>query len=206
VCFCPLELVDAAMYDSMTKEAESLAIDRGIALHKMIRLATAATAVGGYLNFMGNEFGHPEWIDFPREQNGWSHHYARRQWSLRDNPDLRYHFLADFDAAMLDVVSEYCVGNDPRLIIANEGDKVLAFRRGELIFVFNFHPHNSFTDYGIRVDDINCRLLMSSDDPEFGGFGRLESDQLYIPEPVEDFFMIKLYLPAHTALVLRQSE
>ena len=197
------ELVDAAMYHSMTKEAESLAIDRGLALHKMIRLVTAATATGAYLNFMGNEFGHPEWIDFPREENGWSYHYARRQWSLRDNPSLRYHFLADFDIAMLNVIED-CKKAEPQLLLANDGDKVLAFRRGQLLFVFNFHPQTSFTDYGIFTDDAKYRLLMSSDEPEYGGFGRLEPDMVYLPETFEDRYMLKLYLPNRTALVLRR--
>jgi 1,4-alpha-glucan branching enzyme len=202
------ELVDAAMYDGMSKEAESLAVDRGLALHKMLRMVTVAATTGGYLNFMGNEFGHPEWIDFPREDNGWSYHYARRQWSLRDNPDLRYHFLADFDMAMLDVISEYCndFSGDPRLLLANDGDKVLAFERCGLIFIFNFHPTSSFTDYGINIAQGVYRLVMNSDDADFGGHARLEPDQTFLAQAVDSRYMIKLYLPNRTALVLEKVE
>ena len=94
-------LIDADMYWHMQKGDENYIVNRGIALHKMIRLLTSSTINGGYLNFMGNEFGHPEWIDFPREGNGWSHKYARRQWRLFDNKNLCYHYLGDFDSAMV---------------------------------------------------------------------------------------------------------
>jgi|TARA_B110001450_G_scaffold246123_1_gene259899 1,4-alpha-glucan branching enzyme len=66
----------------------------------MIRLLTASLGGDAYLNFMGNEFGHPEWIDFPREGNNNSYHYCRRQWSLFDNQDLRYSQLGEWDKAM----------------------------------------------------------------------------------------------------------
>jgi 1,4-alpha-glucan branching enzyme len=132
----------------------------GVALHKMIRLVTIATANGGYLNFMGNEFGHPEWIDFPREGNNWSYHYARRQWSLRDNPELRYHGLAEFDAAMLTCLQDAPPAHirPPRLLTAHDGDKVLAFTRDPYLFVCNFHQDRSFTDYGIAAVPGNWNL------------------------------------------------
>ncbi len=206
------ELIDAAMYDSMSKQAESLVIDRGMALHKLLRLLTAATANGGYLNFMGNEFGHPEWIDFPREGNGWSCHYARRQWSLRDNPDLRYHYLADFDAAMLDAVSTYCDPREaaPRLLLANDGDKVLAFERNGIYFFFNLHPDKSYTDYGIEVIPGHYEILMDSDEERFGGHSRIEANQVFTPQPIQEGnqlrYMLKLYLPNRTALVLKRTK
>jgi len=203
------ELVDAAMYDGMSKQSESLAVDRGIALHKLIRLVTASTAVGGYLNFMGNEFGHPEWIDFPREGNGWSYHYARRQWSLRDNPDLRYHALADFDAAMLALLRAHpAPASRPDAHCLHDGDKVIAFSRGNLLFAFNFSPAVSFTDYGIEVPAGTYHLLLNSDEPRFGGHDRITADQRFFPSAVTDGettrLMIKLYLPARTALVLQR--
>ncbi len=207
------ELVDAAIYDSMSKEAENLVIDRGMALHKLIRLATASTANGGYLNFMGNEFGHPEWIDFPREGNGWSHHYARRQWSLRDREDLRYHYLADFDLAMLELISTHSATDhtaSPRLLFANDGDKILAFERNGLYFFFNFNPEQSFTDYGIEAIPGRYQLLMNSDEERFGGHARIAPDQTFVPEGVNDGnllrYMLKLYLPNRTALVLERIE
>ncbi|MBT3192692.1 MAG: 1,4-alpha-glucan-branching enzyme [Verrucomicrobia bacterium] len=204
------ELVDAAMYDSMSTQAESLAIDRGMALHKLLRLATASTANGGYLNFMGNEFGHPEWIDFPREGNGWSYHYARRQWSLRDDPGLRFHFLADFDQAMLEMMTsgEITADKPPRFLYAHDGDKILAFERNGLYFIFNFHPEQSFTDYGIEVIPGKYELVMNSDEARFGGHSRIASDQEFIPQPVMDGNlqrnMLKLYIPCRTALVLKR--
>ena len=124
-----------------------------MALHKMIRLITAATAGNGYLNFMGNEFGHPEWIDFPREGNDWSYQYARRQWSLIENRSLRYHFLSDFDREMIRLIVQYGIYNSHcNHVKTDQGDLVLAFERKGLLFVFNFHPVNSYTDYGFAVD------------------------------------------------------
>ncbi len=205
------ELMDAEMYASMTKSTESLIVDRGMALHKMIRLITATTANGGYLNFMGNEFGHPEWIDFPREGNGWSYHYARRQWSLRDNPELRYHGLAEFDTAMMQCIHQPPPMHKeiPRLLIANDGDKVLAFTRAPYLFVFNFHPDQSFTDYGIPATPGTWELVLDSDASSFGGFDRLTHGQRFVTKsiaitPETTTSMIHLYLPTRAALVLRK--
>ena len=135
-------LIDSAMYWHMTKGDCDMTVARGIALHKMIRLVTLATINGGYLNFMGNEFGHPEWIDFPREGNGWSHKYARRQWSLVDRNDLQYQYLNDWDNEMIRLVSG--THNFQSLPIEKlwekDDDQILAFKRGDLVFVFNFSP------------------------------------------------------------------
>ena len=146
-------LIDADMYWHFKKGDENYAVERGIALHKMIRLLTASTINGGYLNFMGNEFGHPEWIDFPREGNGWSYKYARRQWSLVDNKELCFHYLGDFDRDMLGVIkSEKNIQKTPVVEVwHNDGDQVLAYSRNDMVFVFNFSYNRSFTDYGFMV-------------------------------------------------------
>ena len=190
-------LADKDMYDHMAVTDENLVIDRAIALHKLIRLLTAATNGGGYLNFMGNEFGHPEWIDFPREGNDWSYHYARRQWKLADDPTLKYNYLAAFDQAMITQVKDVADSFDD--VLTNDGDHVLAFRRGDLLFVFNFHPSQSFTDYGIPVLSGDYRIVLSSDDESYGGFNRIDTDVAYGSDG-----QIKLYLPARTAVVLRR--
>jgi 1,4-alpha-glucan branching enzyme len=185
-------------------------VTRGIALHKMIRLVTLATINGGYLNFMGNEFGHPEWIDFPREGNGWSYKYARRQWNLVDRDDLQYKFLNAFDNAMIELVAN--VNNFQGLGIEKlwekDDDQVLAFRRGNLVFVFNFSPTHSFSNYGILAPVGKYRVVLSTDSPRFGGFGNIDEkvehltqfDELYQPLGKE---WLKLYLPARSAQVLR---
>ena len=188
----------------------NMAVARGIALHKLIRLVTAATINGGYLNFMGNEFGHPEWIDFPREGNGWSYKYARRQWDLVDRQDLQYKYLNAFDNAMVELISS--VYNFQALGIEKlwekDDDQVLAFRRGNLVFVFNFSPTRSFTDYGFLAPAGKYRLVLNSDDPQFGGYGNVDDsvdhltnhDPLYAPTGKE---WLKLYLPARSAQVLK---
>lgn len=204
------ELIDAAMYYSMGSDQHDLVVDRGIALHKMARLATIGAAAHGYLNFMGNEFGHPEWIDFPRAGNGWSHHYARRQWSLRDNPDLKFHALADFDQAMVNLVREHgIIDSEPvqqRLI--NEGDKFMAYEHHGLTFCLNFHPEKSFTDYPIDVPPGTYRLVLNTDEPRFGGFGLIESGQVFQTREFDDHgtrrHQIHLYIPARTGLVLER--
>lgn len=190
-------LADKDIYDHMMVDDENINIDRALALHKMIRLLTASMHHGGYLNFMGNEFGHPEWIDFPREGNDWSYKYARRQWSLADDQKLKYHYLADFDKSMLRVIQE--VQGDAEYVLTNDGDHVLAFMRGDLLFVYNFHPTKSFTDYGIRVPSGEYEVVLSTDNPAFGGFDRLDVLMTYVADD-----RIKLYLPTRTALILRR--
>ncbi len=204
------ELIDAAMYYSMGSDQHDLVVDRGIALHKMARLATLGAAAHGYLNFMGNEFGHPEWIDFPREGNNWSYHYARRQWSLRDNPELKFHALAEFDRAMIHLVREHgIVGSEPvqqRLI--NEGDKIMAFEHHDLLFCFNFHPEKSFTDYPIDVPPGKYRLVLNTDESRFGGFDLVEKEQVFQTLEFNDHgtarHQILLYIPARSGLVLER--
>ena len=204
-------LIDADMYWHFKHGDETDLVWRGIALHKMIRLVTAAAMNGGYLNFMGNEFGHPEWIDFPREGNGWSYKYCRRQWNLVDNPDLDYHFLGDFDKAMLEVLkSEPKFNLTPvQEIWHNDGDQILAFERGNLVFVFNFSPTRSYTDYGFLVKAGAYEVVLNTDAKVFGGNGLADDsvehftnfDPLYEKDGKE---WLKLYIPARSAVVLRK--
>ena len=204
-------LVDADMYWHFTKDGGNDVTARGIALHKMIRLVTASTINGGYLNFMGNEFGHPEWIDFPREGNGWSHKYARRQWSLIDNRQLAYSWLGDFDRALMKLIGSVKDYQKKEVVEYwhNDGDQVLAFGRGDLVFVFNFNPTRSFSDYGFLVPRGSYKTVLDSDSIEFGGYGRIDDklehftlmDPLYKKVRKE---WLKLYLPARSAIVLKK--
>lgn len=204
-------LIDDQMYWHMMKGDDNAAVARGIALHKMIRLVTLATINGGYLNFMGNEFGHPEWIDFPREGNGWSYKYARRQWDLVDRKELKYEFLNNFDNAMIGLVGD--TYNFQALPIEKlwekDDDQILAFMRGDLVFVFNWSPFRSFSDYGILAPAGEYDVVLSSDNPDFGGYNNIDEsvshltqpDPLYAPIGKE---WLKLYLPARSAQVLRR--
>ncbi len=205
-------LVDADMYWHFKKGDENDIAHRGIALHKMIRLVTAATMNGGYLNFMGNEFGHPEWIDFPREGNGWSYKYARRQWNLVDNKELCYHYLGDFDAAMMRIIGgEKDFQRTPvQEIWHSDKDQVIAFSRGDMIFVFNFNPSVSFTDYGFLVPVGTYNIILDSDDTAFGGNGFNDDTvthfTMFDPVYAEDHKeWLKLYLPARSAFVLKKN-
>jgi len=204
------QLVDQAVYFGMRKDQENLAIARGVALHKMARLATFALNGGAYLNFMGNEFGHPEWIDFPREGNGFSFRHARRQWSLRDDASLRFKALGDWDAAMLNGLAGAVDRKAPPIpLVRNDADHVLAFYRGGFVFVFNFDPARSYSDYGVLVPPGGTyRLVFDSDEPRFGGQGRIAAGQEFWSANVEQgdeiVQQIRLYLPARTALVLRR--
>ena len=203
-------LIDKDMYWHMMKGDENMTVTRGMAMHKMIRLVTCSTINGGYLNFMGNEFGHPEWIDFPREGNGWSYKYARRQWSLVDNKQLKYHELNDFDNAMVHLIAD--VYNFQQLPVTKlweqDADQVLAYRRGDLVFVYNFNPIKAFSDYGILTPPGEYRTVLSTDNPAYGGFGNIDetvshftiADPLYSPLGVE---WLRLYLPPRTAMVLK---
>ena len=202
-------LMDSAMYTDMGKESENLVVDRGIALLKLIRLATFALGGEGYLNFMGNEFGHPEWVDFPREGNNESFAHARRQWSLADNPALRYAGLQTFDAVLQALDTRFHLLTDPFVqeLSTSEGDKVLTFRRGATVFAINFHPSQSYTAYRIAVPDAaDYELVCDTDAAAFGGHGRIDAGAIY-PCHREPFVgreqSVYVYLPSRTGLVLR---
>lgn len=204
-------LIDDQMYWHMTKGDDNATVARGIAMHKMIRLVTLSTINGGYLNFMGNEFGHPEWIDFPREGNGWSHKYARRQWDLVDRKELRYCELNAFDNAMIELTRKSCDFQSLPIVKLwdKDDDQVLAYMRGDFIFVFNWAPFKSYTDYGFLAPEGEYDIVLSTDDPEFGGFGNIDTDIHHFTQPdtlyqADGKGWLKLYLPARTAMVLRR--
>jgi 1,4-alpha-glucan branching enzyme len=201
-------LINADIYWSMAKGSQNLTVERGMALHKMIRLVTFALGGEAYLNFMGNEFGHPEWIDFPREGNHFSYKYARRQWSLADDPLLRYHALGAFDRAMLALDTRYSLLERPpaEKLQEHEDRKLLIFRRGPLVFAFNFHPQQSCPDYrcGVPVA-ADFKLVLTTDDLWFGGHGELLPGQIYPHQDIkwdDRSQSIQIYIPARTALVL----
>jgi 1,4-alpha-glucan branching enzyme len=204
-------LMDKEMYWNMDNLSQSLVVDRGIALHKMIRLITFSLSGEGYLNFMGNEFGHPEWIDFPREGNGYSYRYTRRQWSLADNPHLRYQGLMKFDAAMLDLDKKFNLLTDPFIeqLFVHEDQKLLVYRRGPMVFAFNFHPTSSYSDLRIPVPDAkDYKLVLSTDDRRFAGPGLIDPNVIYYKQATPFAGRkqsVQIYLPARSALVLMPS-
>ena len=200
-------LCDKEMYYSMESWNPNGIVDRGMALHKLIRLLTMSLGGEGYLTFMGNEFGHPEWIDFPREGNGWSHHYCRRQWSLADNPNLKYQYLQNFEVAMVDVAKKNRVlsSRDKQLLL-NNTDKTLVYKKGTAYFAFNFHPVNSYDGLFVPVEDEGeYKVILASDNYNFGGHGRIANDYIYTAEKQEDGRIgFKIYLPSRTAVVLKK--
>ncbi|XP_031630516.1 1,4-alpha-glucan-branching enzyme [Contarinia nasturtii] len=202
-------LMDKEMYTHMSKMSEpSLIIDRGIALHKMIRFITHSLGGEAYLNFIGNEFGHPEWLDFPRTGNNESYHYARRQWALVDDKLLKYEFLNNFDRAMNLTDEKYqWLGSNPAFVsLKHEGDKVIAFERAGVLFVFNFHPTKSYTDYRVGIEEAGAyQVVLSTDDSEFGGFNRIDKNVKHITDPLgycgrRNF--VQIYIPSRTAVAL----
>ncbi len=198
-------LIDQEMYWSMNRGSQNLVIDRGVALHKLIRLVTLATAGDGYLTFMGNEFGHPEWIDFPREGNDWSFFYARRQWSLVDNPQLRYHDLWSFEQAMLHMATENALLGAPvHCLRCDEEKKVLLLERAGLVFAFNFNPEFSFDRYGFAVPGGSYAMVLDSDAPSFGGFSRNDDQVAHMTVREGEQDTLYLYLPSRTVQVLKK--
>ncbi len=211
-------LVDSDMYWHFEHGHSTFMVDRGIALHKMIRLVTAATINGGYLNFMGNEFGHPEWIDFPREGNGWSYKYARRQWSLVDNEHYYFADLNRFDEAVIKLLNKGLSMKKDRYghhlpwvckLWDNEGDQVVAFQRDKLLFVFNWNGQQSFPDYGILAPEGKYRTILNTDSKEFAGFGTSDDSIEHFTQPDNLYKKdhkgwLKIYLPARSAVVFEQ--
>ena len=198
-------LMDKEMYFAMDKNSQNLIVDRGIALHKMIRFFTITLGGDAWLNFMGNEFGHPEWIDFPRYDNGWSYKYAKRQWSLADNGYLKYHWLGDFDKAMLDFVKQNKVMQSAPawLLNADEDNKTIVFERNNLIFVFNW-GQKSLPGYIINVKQTgDYEIVFSTDEKRFGGFENIDKNAVFPSERNDDAVTMKIYNVARTAVVYR---
>jgi len=198
-------LMDAAMYSDMKIDSESLVADRGTAYYRLINLLTFSAGGDGYLCFMGNEFGHPEWIDFPREGNGWSSHYARRQWSLADNPELRYSRLQRFSGDMIKQCGKALSGGYAALVHCHDDDGVIAYTRGGLLFVVNINPTESFTGYGIPAEEGRWEMVFNTDSVDYDGHGRLS--QLLEPETetgTDGISRLNLFLPSKSALVFKR--
>jgi len=204
-------LIGSDMYQHMHVRDKNIRVDRGVALHKLIRLITLTTADKGYLNFMGNEFGHPEWIDFPRKGNNWSYRYARRQWHLVDNSELKYHCLARFDRDMISLAKKFRLfaSSEPRLLFEHSSDKIIIYERAGLIFAFNFHPTHSPFGYRFETPPGEYRMILDTDASEYGGHNRLIPDQkhltLYDTSREDRRHFLSIYLPARTAIVLART-
>ena len=201
-------LMDKDMYDAMSKFIPNIVVDRGVALHKMIRLFTISLGGDAWLNFMGNEFGHPEWIDFPRLDNGWSYKYARRQWSLVDDKNLKFHWLADFDKEMLKFIKENHIltANPAWLMNADEENKTIVFERNNLIFVFNWGT-KSIPDYKINVKNTgDYEIIFSTDESRFGGYDNIDRNVVFPSEQSESQVFMRIYNVSRTATVYRNKE
>lgn len=204
------QLADKEMYWHMDKNSENIIIDRAIALHKMIRWITISMGSDGYLNFMGNEAGHPEWIDFPREGNGYSYDYAKRKWSILDAAYLKYSYLGEFDKAMLGFAQKHKqLGSTIFRLWLDNDRKVIAFRNKEIIYIFNFHPTNSYESFAIPIHDTGkFRKVLDTDESRFGGLDRISHSCIYTAEKLEctDYDGIKIYIPSRTAIALEKCD
>jgi len=202
-------LCDSEMYHNMSCDRNSMVIDRGIALHKLLRLVTMSLGGEGYLTFMGNEFGHPEWIDFPREGNGWSYHYCRRQWSLANNPFTKYKYLNAFEEAMISMArrTRLLTGKIEYLQI-DHGNKIMAYRRGKTVTILNFHPDRSLQDYFIPVNEKGkYEVVLTTDDAAYGGQDRVSRTYVYHAEKNEEGrYGIRIYVPSRCGIVLRKQQ
>ena len=197
------------MYWHMSKDGEHPVIDRGIAMHKMLRIMTAVLGGEGYLNFIGNEFGHPEWLDFPREGNQWSYKYARRQWSLVDNTKLKYHYLNDFDSSMVAFLKEHHILSAPfaQQLNMDQYNQVIICERAGFIFIFNISPTNSVFDYHFTVPQHGkYQVVFNSDDKVFGGHQRIDHTMEYFTFNEGGMIRLSVYTTTRTALVLKKMD
>jgi len=201
-----MRLADKDIYDFMSLEKISLKVERAMALHKIIRLLTISTAGNGYLNFMGNEFAHPEWIDFPRVGNNWSYDYARRQWNLMENKMLVYHYLGKFDKDMVNIIKKYDIldKEKPFAIVQHSTDQVLIYKRGDLLFVFNVNPSKSYEDYGFEIDKGKYKIVLNSDSGKYVGHERINEKQIYETQEINKTNYLRLYIPNRVGLVFQK--
>ena len=198
-------LCDSHMYTDMSKQSNDPIVERGVALHKMIRMITMTLGGEGYLNFMGNEFGHPEWIDFPREGNGWSYFYCRRQWSLTDNKLLKYEYLQEFDRAMLALLKAHKLFRSaPQSLFIDADAQVLVYKRGNLVFALNFSPTNSYEGYYLTLPTSGrYQVKLSTDEASFGGWDRISKEYVYTSKKQKDgTHKLQIYLPARTGVCM----
>jgi 1,4-alpha-glucan branching enzyme len=197
-------LMDKEMYYHMKVEDQNMIVDRGIALHKLLRLITISLGGEGYLAFIGNEFGHPEWVDFPREGNNWSHQHARRQWSLADNQELKYKYMLNFDKAMIAIIKENNIlsAATARQTQMDTNNQVMIFEKNNLIFIFNFSPGNSIFGYKFWVPEKGVyQIILNSDKKEFGGFDRVDDTLEYATDADQ---RLSVYLTNRTGLVMKR--
>jgi 1,4-alpha-glucan branching enzyme len=205
-----LQLGGKEMYSHMLKSDDNIIIRRAMELHKLIKFITITLGGEGYLNFMGNEFGHPDWIDFPRIGNNWSYKYARRQWSLMENKELKYDYLANFDREMLSLMKSYNVlsSTDLQNLWTDEENKLLAFKKGGLVFLFNFNPYDSFLEYELPTGEMGkYTVVFNSDELMFGGLNRIGTDYIYNSKRLSgkgNKAGIIIYSPSRTVLVLKK--
>ncbi|MBN2891509.1 MAG: alpha amylase C-terminal domain-containing protein [Bacteroidales bacterium] len=201
-----MRLANSDIYYHMKIDNMSIKVERAVALHKIIRLLTIVTAGDGYLNFMGNEFAHPEWIDFPREGNGWAYNYARRQWSLYKNKLLAYHFLGEFDKQMIKLTKKHEIlsSKKPFAIVQHTSDQVLIFKRADLLFVFNLNPTQSFEGYGFQIDKGKYKIIFSSDNKKFLGYNRLDEKLTYETQEIDGKNYLQLYIPNRCGFVMKR--
>ncbi len=200
-------LCDSHMYTDMAKWSTDGLVERGIALHKMIRMLTMTAGGEGYLNFMGNEFGHPEWIDFPREGNGWSYFYCRRQWHLADDANLKYSYLNEFDRTMISLLRDKkLLAKKERVLFIDNDAKVLIYERGGLVFALNFHPEHSYDGYWVSVPRAGkYRVILSTDERVFGGWNRISEEYIYTAEKQDDLsYKFQIYLPSRTGCCIER--
>lgn len=202
-------MADSELYWHMSIDDPSLVIDRAIALLKLLRFLTLTLSGEGYLNFMGNEFGHPEWIDFPRQGNNWSFQYCRRQWNLADAPYLKYTLIKAFDEAMLQFASSHpLLGTNAVNLWLDEDKKIIAYKKGDLLFLFNLHPHRSYNSFELQTNETaQYQVVFTSDRPEFGGHGNVDETTQYQTKPLpsrDQSNGIQIYIPSRTFLVLQR--
>lgn len=202
-------LFDKEIYDNMSLMShETLTISRGMNLHKMIRLITIALGGESYLNFEGNEFGHPEWLDFPRDGNNHSYKHCRRQFNLADDELLRYKQLLNFDNKMLDLIkhSKCTISNHQYISLNHEDDKIIVFEKGTLLFIFNFHPSKSFEGYKVGTQMSKPhKIVLNTDSKFFGGHERIHENYIYEPVKEKYFnrdYSFQIYIPSRCAIVL----
>lgn len=196
-------LADKETYWNMDIDSKNIIIDRAIALHKLIRLISITIAGDGYLNFMGNEFGHPEWIDFPREGNGWSYHYACRRWHLADDKKLRFQFLQQFDKTLIQLFNERQLLNYPtELIYTDNEHKIIVCRKQNLLFIFNFHPSNDHVVTISSSASAKFHRLLLTNIKKFGEYSPDTKNVFYQTSLRNNQYLLEVPLQKRSAAIL----
>lgn len=158
---------------AVVQNPDCIIVDR-LNLLKTIKVITMVLGGEGYLNFIGNEFNHPEWVEFPSKENEWSFERCRRYWDLISKDHGSYYiFLLNFEKKILKIVSELSFGGRHWLDLLErvpneENSNLLIVKIGSSLKVVINTSQDLSSYKRSKIDDRKYELILYSGGNEYG--------------------------------------